>query len=106
MGLFRKKATDNEMLKIFDGRTVKYITKRVVSPDSSVNHDIVGKGGRIVFLDNEIRILLGESYIFRGDIKTTNCNMLLSGDGATVKGINLNNNEEELYTVYFSYYRK
>lgn len=106
MGLFKKKATDSQMLKIFDGRTVKYITKRVTAEDGSVNHDIVGKGGRIVFLDGEIRILLGEEYIFRGDIKTTQANMLLSGDGATVKGKNLITNEEELYTVYFSYYRK
>ncbi|MBQ0084507.1 MAG: hypothetical protein KBS52_07085 [Clostridiales bacterium] len=105
MRLFGKKATDNEMLKIFDGRTVKYITKRV-EKNGEINHDIVGKGGRIVFLDGEIRILLDTKDVFRGEIKSTVCNMLLSGDGATVKGKNLITGEEELYTVYFSYYRK
>lgn len=106
MGLFgKKKATSDEMLNIFDGRTVKYITKRVEA-GGCVNHDIVGKGGRIVFLDGEIRIFVGENDIFIGAIQDTQCNMLLSGDGATVKGKNIKSGQEEMYTVYFSYYRK
>lgn len=106
MGLFRKKKNDNEILKIFDGRMVKYVTKRVLLPDGTVNHDIVGKGGRIIFLDDMIKIFVGEKDIFIGDIGAVQCNMLLSGDGATVKGTNKLSNEDELYTVYFSYYRK
>ncbi len=99
-----KKKKENPILKIFDGRTVKYITRRVQTGEG-VNHEVVGKGGRIVLLEDEIRIICGERDIFKGSLQTECC-MLLSGDGATVKGTNKINGEEELYTVYFSYYRK
>ncbi len=103
--LFRKKQKENPILKIFDGRTVKYITRRE-TVGGCVNHNIVGKGGRIVLLDDEIRIICGEQDIYSGAVGSTECCMLLSGDGATVKGVNKINNNEELYTVYFSYFRK
>lgn len=106
MGLFSRRKNESSMLAIFDGRTVKYITKRVELPDGSVNHDIVGKGGRIVLLGDKINIFAGEKDIFSGNEATTECNMLLSGDGATVKGINQYTGKTEMYTVYFTYYRK
>ncbi len=104
--LFKKKNKNNELLKIFDGRTVKYITKRRVDDDGNVNHDIISKTGRIVLIDEEIRIIDGENDIFLQDAKVTKYYMLLSGDGITVEGENKLTKVYESYTVYFSYYRK
>lgn len=103
---FKKKDKNTELLRIFDGRTVKYITKRRVDVSDNVNHDIISKTGRIVLIDNEIRIINGENDIFRCVTDTVKYYMLLSGDGITVEGENEITRQAESYTVYFSYYRK
>ena len=104
--LFKKKNKNTALLRIFDGRTVKYITKRRVDDSGTVNHDIISKTGRIVLIDNEIRIIDGEKDIFIQSAEQTVYYMLLSGDGVTIEGINKLTDINESYTVYFSYYRK
>lgn len=106
LNIFKKKNKNAELLRIFDGRTVKYITKRRVDNEGNVNHDIISKTGRIVLIDNEIRIIDGENDIFRQNADDTKYYTLLSGDGITVEGENKITDIEESYTVYFSYYRK
>lgn len=106
MGLFKKNKKHDDILKMFDGRIVKYITRREVSGTGSVNHNVVGKGGRIVLIGEEIRIICGEKDIYCGNCQGTECCMLLSGDGATVTGENKLTGTRESYTVYFSYFRK
>lgn len=104
--LFKKKNKNGDMLKIFDGRTVKYITRRRQNGDGTVNHDVISKTGRIVLLQDEIRIIDGERDIFCVAVDDAKYYTLLSGDGITVEGNNSITNEYESYTVYFSYYRK
>lgn len=104
--LFKKKNKNSELLKIFDGRQVKYITKRRQNTDGTVNHDVISKTGRIVLLEKEIRIIDGEKDIFRVDEQNAKYFVLLSGDGITVEGKNKITEKDESYTVYFSYYRK
>ena len=50
MGLFKKKNKNEQLLKTFDGREVKYVTKRVERNDGTINYDIIGKAGRIAVL--------------------------------------------------------
>lgn len=102
--LFQKR-NKNPVARYFDGREVTYITKREHIGDN-VNHNVITKNGRIVLLQNEIRIISGEIDIFRCDEQDTEYNMLLSGDGVTVEGINKLNGEKESYTAYYKYYRK
>ncbi len=106
LNIFKKKNKSTELLRIFDGRTVKYITKRRVDESGNVNHDIMSKTGRIVLIDNEIRILNGEEDVFRVAAHNAKYFVLLSGDGVTVEGVSEITGMYESYTVYFSYYRK
>ncbi len=102
----KKKDKNTDILKNFDGRTVKYITKRNVDGAGNVNHDVVSKNGRIVVIDKEIRIIDGEHDLFRCSTDAARYFMLLSGDGITVEGQNKVGGGEDSFTVYFSYYRK
>ena len=106
LNFFKKKDKNTNLLKIFDGRQIKYITKRRQNPDGTVNHDVISKTGRIVLIEKEIRIIEGEKDIFRVEEQNAKYFVLLSGDGITVDGVNKLNGEFESYTVYFSYYRK
>ena len=86
MGLFdfiKKKNRNYDLLKTFDGREVKYVTRR--KDGESV---IVGKSGRIAVIGDDIRIICGEKDIFNGNIDATEYYLHLSGDGVTVSGFN------------------
>lgn len=106
LNIFKRKNKNTELLKNFDGRTVKYITKRQVDENGNVNHDVVSKNGRIVAIDNEIRIIDGERDLFRCGLDFSRYFMLLSGDGITIEGQNSISGQDDSFTVYFSYYRK
>lgn len=105
MALFKRKNKNQELLKTFDGRQVKYVTQRT-KKDDSYESVIVGKSGRIAVINNEIRIICGEKDIFKGDVETTNYYLLLSGDGVTVDGINKLTGLPDNLTAYYTYYRK
>lgn len=101
MGLFGKKKKRNiELLKTFDGREVKYVTRRLNG--ESV---IVGKSGRIAVIGDDIRIICGEADVFNGNIDTTTYYLLLSGDGVTVEGENTVTGGYDNITVYYKYHR-
>ena len=105
-GFLKKEKKNNELLSKFDGRQVKYVTKRVELPDGSVNHDIMGKGGRIAVIDDQIRIICGEKDIFNCAVAECKYYLLMSGDGVTVEGNNTVTGEYDVITAYYSYYRK
>jgi len=106
MGLFKKKPKNENLLKTFDGRQVKYVTKRIVKPDGTVEHIIVGKSGRIAVIDNQIRIICGEIDVFNCLVENSKYYLLMSGDGVTVEGDNTVSGQYDTVTAYYSYYRK
>lgn len=106
MGIFRKKKENPDLLKTFDGRIVKYVTKRKTDKDGNVKHLIVGKEGRIADIDGELRIICGEKDIFRCKVQDSKYYLLLSGDGVMVEGNNTVTGEYDILTAYYSYYRK
>ena len=63
MFLFKRKK-DDPVLREMDGREVKYVTKRVRLDDGNVKEEILGKMGRIVVIDGEIRVMCGETDVF------------------------------------------
>ena len=103
---FKKEKKNTALLQNFDGRQVKYVTKRVQLPDGSVNYDIVGKSGRIAVIDDQIRIICGEKDIFNCAVSESKYYLLMSGDGVTVEGNNTVTGEYDTITAYYSYYRK
>lgn len=94
------------MLKTFDGREVKYVTKRVVRDDGIVNYDIIGKAGRIAVIDDNIRIICGIIDVFVCPINDSKYYLLMSGDGVTVEGQNFVTGKYDVVTAYYTYYRK
>ena len=105
-GFFKKKKPQNPVLYEMDGRQIKYVTKRTRKPDGNVTEEILGKSGRIVVIDGEIRVMCGETDVFKCMADDAKYFTLLSGDGITVSGVNSINGENMDIVVYYSYYRK
>ncbi len=106
MGLFKKKNKNESLLKTFDGREVKYVTKRVPHDDGTVTYDIIGKAGRIAVVDNNIRIICGVIDVFTCPVSDSKYYLLMSGDGVTVEGQNQVSGNYDSVTAYYTYYRK
>ena len=103
---FKKKKKSDPVLSSMDGREVKYVTRRVRDEQGNVKEEILGKRGRIVALDGEIRVLCGETDVFRCMAEDAAYYVLLSGNGITVSGVNSVNGEKEDIVVYYTYHRK
>ena len=67
---------------------------------------VIGKQGRIVVIDNEIRVMCSETDVFRCKVEDAQYYMLLSGDGITVSGVNTINDKKMDIIVYYKYHRK
>ena len=106
MGLFRKKRKNENLLRTFDGRELKYVTKRNAHPDGTVTYDIIGKLGRIAVIGDYIRIICGEKDAFNCKIDDSKYYLLMSGDGVTVEGENTVTGQYDTITAYYTYYRK
>ena len=106
MGLFNRKNKNTELLKTFDGRQVKYVTKREQNSDGTIVHNIVGKSGRIAVVGDEIKIICGEIDVFRCSVSNSKYFLLMSGDGVTVEGENSVSGNYDSVTAYYTYYRK
>lgn len=103
-GIFKKKK-ENPVLKEMDGREIKYVTRRQTDQDGNVKEVIMGKSGRIVCIDGEIRVMCGETDVFRCSEHQADYYRLLSGNGITVSGINSISGQKEDIVVYYTYYR-
>lgn len=106
MFFFKKKKENPDVLKSFDGRIVKYVTKRQTDSDGNVKHIIAGKEGRIAEIGDEIRVICGETDVFRCKTLDTKYYLLLSGDGVMLEGKNAVTKQYDVITAYYSYYRK
>lgn len=102
----RKGAKTDPVLAQMDGREIKYVTRRVREDDGTVKELILGKTGRIVVIDGEIRVMCGETDVFRCRADEAEYFVLLSGDGITVSGVNSLDGEKIDIIVYYLYHRK
>lgn len=107
-GFKRKKKQDcqEELLAKMDGREIKYVTQRVRDEEGNVKELILGKAGRIVVIEGEIRVMCGTKDVFRCMAQDAAYYMLLSGDGMTVSGVNSIDGTKMDIIVYYTYYRK
>ncbi len=103
---FKRKPKEDNVLRQMDGREIKYVTKRTRLEDGTVREEILGKTGRIVVIDGEIRVMCGETDVFRCMAEEATYYLLLSGDGITVSGVNSINGEKMDIIVYYLYHRK
>ena len=103
---FLKSKKQDPVLKQMDGREIKYVTERTRDENGDVKELILGKQGRIVVIDNEIRVMCSEKDVFRCRVEDAQYYMLLSGDGITVSGVNTINDKKMDIIVYYKYHRK
>lgn len=102
MGLFssKKSRLQKEALKTFCGRQVRYVTRR--TDDGNGPKDaIIGKTGRAVVFDGNIKVICGTQDIFVCPVQKTVINFLMSGNGATVDGENAVTGEFDRIIVYY-----
>ena len=102
----KKKPVNEDVLRQMDGREIKYVTKRYRDESGEIKELILGKAGRIVVIENEIRIMCGTEDVMRCDAETSEYGLLLSGDGISVAGFNKITGENEKMIVYYKYHRK
>ena len=107
-GFKKKNKSDDRsiVLSQMDGRQVKYVTQRVRDENGNPKEMILGKEGRMVVIDGEIRVMCGETDVFRCMADDAVFYTLLSGDGITISGVNTINNEKMDIVVFYTYYRK
>ena len=103
---FKRKAKNEDVLRQMDGREIKYVTQRIRQADGTVKESILGKRGRIVVIDDEIRVMCDAKDVFCCNTADATYYTLLSGDGITVSGVNSVNGEQMDIIVYYTYYRK
>ncbi len=102
----RKKIKENPALREMDGREVKYVTRLYHDESGEQKSVIVGKAGRIVLIEGEIRVLCGEADVFRCDMESCEYFIHMSGDGITVKGPNTVTNADDHIMIFYKYHRK
>ena len=102
----RKKIKENPALREMDGREVKYVTRMYRDENGEQKSVIVGKAGRIVLIDGEIRVLCGEVDVFRSDMDNCEYFIHMSGDGITVKGPNTVTGADDNIMIFYKYHRK
>lgn len=102
----KKKPKNDEVLAKMDGRQIKYVTRRVRDADGNPKEEILGKSGRIVYIDGEIRVMCGAVDVFRCMAEDATYFILMSGNGMTVSGVNTIDGVQMDIIVYFTYYRK
>ncbi len=102
----KKKDPNADVLRQMDGREIKYVTQRIRTDKGEVKELILGKQGRIVVIEDEIRVMCGATDVFRCNVEDAVYYMLLSGDGITVSGVNTLNNEKMDIVVFYKYHRK
>lgn len=105
-GLKKKKDKQDALLAQMDGREIKYVTRRIRDEEGNVKEVILGKTGRVVVIEGEIRVMCGTTDVFRCMSTDATYYMLLSGDGMTISGVNSIDGEKIDITVFYTYYRK
>lgn len=101
MLFFKKKNKDISIIKKFNGKCVNHVTRRIESEDG-VREEIIGKQGRISYNNGKVSIICGTEDVFVCFDNSVHCNMLMSGNGATVEGNNEVNGKYDKLIVYFS----
>lgn len=101
MGIFSKRSAHKKVIKSFNGRGVNYVTRRVEDSDG-VRDEIIGKKGRIVAIDGLVKVICETDDVFCCPEERTVANLLLSGNGVMLEGVNSVTGAEDKIIVYYS----
>jgi hypothetical protein len=99
---FWRKKKDPTGLAHIAGQRVKYVTER--DPATSVE-TVVGRRGSVNVIDGKLKVVCGTD-VFRADADNADAALLMSNEGAVLKGFDEIAGRERTLVVYFQYYRK
>lgn len=103
MLFFKKKTWDDggtALYKKMDKKTLRYISETTTGEEV-----IIGKGGFISIVGDEIAVFSREKEVFRCKMSTASCGELLSLDGVRINGIDAEGNRRSI-VAHYTYYRK
>jgi len=91
-----------EMLQRIDGKHIAYATMRM--PDGT--EKVLGKNGSVNLNEGEIFLRVGDVYVFHGNLAEVTVGELMSLNGVTIKGQDLDSGEYRSVVGYYEYHRK
>lgn len=107
MGLFsgrKKKKGIGDLYQRIDKKPLRYVTERDME---TYVETVIGRSGRINIYQNEIiTIDCDGKEIFRAELTEAEVGELMSLEGATIKGKDLNSGKLRSIVAYYKYYRK
>lgn len=113
MGLFARHREKKEreareaLLRRLDGKELHYAVRRSVKADGSPAEQVLGKGGRIMTANGQLRLMAGDTEVFCNDRpETVACGELMSLNGVMFQGYNQLLDREDTIIAYYAYYRK
>jgi hypothetical protein len=90
------------MAKKIDGMMTRYILER---GEDGVEV-IIGKGGFISVLNDELSVVCGEKTLFEAKIDTLQAWEFMSLEGVTLSGFDLIQGKERTVLAYYKYHRE
>lgn len=98
MGLFkREKKTKLKDVVEFNGKRISYAVEILDGEER-----VLGKNGGIAVNGDCVILLLEASEVFRCEIKNVKIGTLMSGNGADISGLDINQNRQRHIIAYFS----
>lgn len=89
------------MAKKIDGNQTRYILER---GEDGVEI-IIGKGGFLSVLEDELSVVCGEKTLFKAKVDTLSAWEFLSLEGVTLTGFDHIQGKERTVLAYYKYYR-
>jgi hypothetical protein len=84
------------------GQRVKYVTERDAAASVET---VVGRRGSVNIVAGKLKVVCG-TEVFRADAEKISAALLMSLEGAVLKGYDEITERERTIVVYFQYYRK
>ncbi len=104
MGLFSKKNSDLlAILRNMDGKRIEYVTER---NSETYDETVLGHHGAINFFDGKLVVMCEAHIVFSAKSEGLKCGELMSHDGVTFSGFDLNEGRNRSVVAYFKYHRK
>ena len=105
MGIFSKRKNDElaAILRNIDGKRIEYVTER---NRETYEETVLGHNGGINFFDDKIVVMCEAHIVFCAMIENLKFGELMSHDGVTFSGFDIDEGRDRSIVAYYKYYRK
>jgi hypothetical protein len=105
MGIFSKKKNDDlySVLRKIDGKRIEYVTERNYE---TYEETVLGHNGAINCFDDKIVVMCDAHIVFCAKVEGLKFGELMSHDGVTFSGFDIDEGRNRSIVAYYKYYRK